>query len=110
MDLTPFVLNVFCIPHDWLKDKRLRQRGPQPMLHDCEVLTFEIVGESLSYDEEQAIHDYFRRHWAHFFPVLSSVQQTTFAREAANLWQFLLKQINYDEQIIHNESATVARI
>jgi hypothetical protein len=31
--------------------------------------------------------DYFRRHFAHFFPALRRVHRTTFTRQAANLWQ-----------------------
>lgn len=106
MDLTTLVITVFCITHDWLNNQRLRQRGPRPILHDSEVLTMEIVGEFLGYDEEEAIYDYFRRHWAHFFPQLPSVHRTTFTRQAANLWrakeqlwQDLLKRIDFDEHI-----------
>jgi hypothetical protein len=106
MDLTTLIITVFCITHDWLNNQRLRQRGPRPTLHDSEVLTMEIVGEFLGYDEEEAIYDYFRRHWAHFFPQLPSVHRTTFTRQAANLWrakeqlwQDLLKRIDFDEHI-----------
>jgi hypothetical protein len=106
MDLSTFLINVFCLTHYWLKEKRLRQRGPQPTLHDSEVLTMEIVGEFLGYDEEEAIYDYFRRHWAPFFPKLPTVHRTTFTRQTANLWrakeqlwQELLQQIHFDEQI-----------
>jgi hypothetical protein len=106
MDLTTFIIEVFCITHDWLKDKRLRQRGPRPALHDSEVLTMEIVGEFLGYDEEEAIYDYFRRHWAALFPTLPLLHRTTFARQAANLWrakeqlwQDVLKRTHFDEQV-----------
>lgn len=106
MDLTTFVISVFCITHDWLKDKQLRQRGPQPTLHDSEVLTMEVVGEFLGYDQEEEIYNYFRRHWAAFFPKLPTVHRTTFTRQAANLWrvkeqlwQELLNRIDFDEQI-----------
>lgn len=106
MDLTTFIVSVFCITHDWLKDKRLRQRGPDPTLHDSEVLTMEVVGEFLGYDQEEEIYDYFRRHWAAFFPKLPTVHRTTFTRQAANLWrvkeqlwQELLERIDFDEQI-----------
>lgn len=37
---------VYCEVDDWLKDKQLRRRGPDPTLSDSEVLTMEIVGES----------------------------------------------------------------
>ena len=46
LDLTTFMIAVFCLVDDWLADKRLRQRGPQPTLSDSEVLTMEIIGNS----------------------------------------------------------------
>jgi hypothetical protein len=106
MDIITFMVEVFCITDDWLQAKRWRQRGPQPVLHDSEVLTMEVVGEFLGYDEEEAMYDYFCRHWGHFFPQLPRVHRTTFVRQAANLWrvkeqlwQALLKRIQFDRQI-----------
>jgi hypothetical protein len=106
MDITTFMVEVFCLIDDWLQAKRWRQRGPQPVLHDSEVLTMEVVGEFLGHDEEEGMYDYFRRHWSHFFPQLATVHRTTFTRQAANLWrvkeqlwQALLKQIQFDERI-----------
>ena len=46
----------------------------------------EVVGEFLGLEQDAAIHRYFRRHWAHFFPALARVDRTTFVRQAANLW------------------------
>jgi hypothetical protein len=34
MDSTTFLISVFCFADDFLKSKRLRQRGPQPTLSD----------------------------------------------------------------------------
>lgn len=48
MDLSPFIVTVFCLVDDWLEGRKLRQRGPAPKLSDSEVLTMEIVGEYLS--------------------------------------------------------------
>jgi len=82
---------MFCLIDDTLSDylghKRLRERGPFPRLADSEVLTIEIVGEYLGLSQDKAIFDYFRRHYAHFFPALALVHRTTFARQAANLWK-----------------------
>jgi hypothetical protein len=73
---------------DLLKDRKpLRQRGPAPKLSDAEVLTIEIVGEFLGIDTDKALHRYFRRHYAQWFPALSEIHRTTFARQAANLWK-----------------------
>jgi hypothetical protein len=48
MDLsTSIVAVVFGLTDDWLKGKKLRQRGPDPELSDAEVLTIEVVGEFL---------------------------------------------------------------
>jgi hypothetical protein len=68
---------------DW---RRIRQRGPAPLLADSEVLTMEAVGEFLGYDQDVAIYHYFRRHHPGWFPALQRVHRTTFARQAANLW------------------------
>jgi hypothetical protein len=62
----------------------LRQRGPSPELKDSEVMTMEIVGEFLGMDCDKAIWEYFKRHWAHFFPKISD--RSNFARQAANLY------------------------
>jgi hypothetical protein len=41
MDLTTFIITVFCLIDDFLAGKRLRKRGPLPTLRDSEVLTIE---------------------------------------------------------------------
>ena len=103
MDLSTFIVIVFCLIDEWLADKQLRQRGPKPTLHDSEVLTMEVIGEFLGMDEDKAIYTYFRRHWADWFPGIAQVHRTTFARQAANLWavkqqlwEYVLSQIDYD--------------
>jgi Transposase DDE domain len=91
MDLDALIVTVFCLVDDalatLLDGRRLRRRGPQPLLADSEVLTLEVVGEFLGFDREKAIFAYFRRHYPHFFPALGHVHRTTFTRQAANLWQ-----------------------
>jgi len=107
VDLNTFIVAVFCLVDDWLKDQqRLRQRGPAPKLSDSEVLTIEIVGEFLGIDTEKDLHAYFRRHYAEWFPFLEEVHRTTFVRQAANLWalkerlwQELLGRIGFDPQV-----------
>lgn len=106
MDIITFMVTVFYYTDNWLEGKQLRQRGPQPTLSDSEVLTMEIVGEFLGLDEDQAIYRYFQRHWADWFPAMRWVHRTTFARQAANLWQvkeqlwqYVLSQIEYDPQM-----------
>ena len=87
MDLSTFIISVFCLVEDWLEgEPKLRQRGPQPELADSEVLTIEIIGEFLGIDSEKDLFAYFRRHYGEWFPALREVHRTTFTRQAANLW------------------------
>ncbi len=110
MDLDTLIVTVFCTVDDTLRDllngQRLRQRGPSPQLTDAEVLTMEAVGEYLSMDCDQAIFDYFRRHYQHFFPALRYLHRTSFVRQAANLWkvkerlwQHLVGQLECDKTV-----------
>ena len=90
MDLETLIVAVFCLVDDFVRDlcrgRRLRQRGPTPVLADSEVLTIEIIGEFLGLDTDQGLHAYFGRHFGHLFPGLREVHRTTFLRQAANLW------------------------
>jgi hypothetical protein len=88
VDLNTFIVSVFCLIDDRIKDLgRLRGRGPTPTLCDSEVLTIEVVGEFLGIDQDTELFAYFRRHYAHFFPNLRRVHRTTFSRQASNLWK-----------------------
>jgi len=87
LDLSTFIVAVFCLVDDRLKGRRIRRRGPAPKLSDAEVLTMEIVGEFLGVDTDKGIHLFFRRHYAEWFPALREVHRTTFSRQAANLWK-----------------------
>lgn len=87
MDLSTFIIGVFDLCEDWLKEKGpARSRGPAPKLSDSEVITMEIVGEFLGIDTDKGIYTYFRRHYPHYFPKIRDIHRTTFARQAANLW------------------------
>jgi hypothetical protein len=106
MDISTFLITVFCMTDDWFKTQRVRQRGSQPQLSDSEVVTMEIVGAFLGLETEIGIYDYFRRHWGEWFPRLKQVHRTTFTRQAANLWAFkeawwqaLLSQLSYDPHL-----------
>jgi hypothetical protein len=88
VDLSTFIVAVFCLIDDRLEDLgRLRARGPAPTLFDSEVITIEVVGEFLGIDEDTELFAYFRRHYAHYFPNLLRVHRPTFTRQAANLWK-----------------------
>jgi Transposase DDE domain len=90
VDLETFIIAVFCLVDDGLKaataGRRIRARGPAPVLADSEVLAIEVVGEFLGLDRDRAIYDHFRRHHAALFPALPRAHRTTFARQAAGLW------------------------
>src|SRR5215203_7159434 len=106
VDLNTFIVAVFCLIDDRIKDRRIRRRGPAPKLSDSEVLTMEIVGEFLGIDTDKAIFLFFRRHYPEWFPALCAVHLTTFARHAANLWaikqmlwKHLLGRIRFDAEV-----------
>jgi hypothetical protein len=87
MDITTFMIAVFCLIEDFLSGRQLRTRGPQPTLRDSEVLTMEVVGEFLGIDTESNIFAHFRRYYADWFPGVRQITRTTFTRQAANLWK-----------------------
>jgi len=106
VDLSTFIVTVFCLVDDWFEGRTLRQRGPVPKLSDSEVLTMEIVGEYLGIDTEKGLYAYFRNHYAEWFPALQEVHRTTVTRQMANLWvakerlwRYLLRQMSFDLQI-----------
>lgn len=111
MSLTDFMITIFTLIDDALLKMnrngiKLRRRGPQPRLSDSEVLTMEVVGEFLGYDEEIELFTYFRRHHQALFPKLQGLNRTSFTRQAANLWavkehlwQHVLKRISFDPMI-----------
>lgn len=90
MDLDDCIIAVFCWVDETIATvvagQPLRQRGPQPTLAASEVVTMEGVGEYLGLEQESALLAYCRRHYAHCFPALRTLQRTTFVRQAANLW------------------------
>lgn len=94
-----YITEVYCFIDDMMKEcgKGIRKRGPEPKLSDAEVITLEIVGESLGMDCDKTIHRYFRDHWRHLFPNLGD--RTTFLRQAANLWK--VKQKIRDTLLAH---------
>ena len=87
MELTTFMVEVYCLIDDWLGTQpQPRSRGPEPVLADSEVLAIEVVGEHLGIDTDKGLYTHFSRHYADWFPALTRVHRTTFARQAANLW------------------------
>ena len=62
MDFETFIIAVFCLVDDLVRDLcrrwRLRRRGPAPALADSEVLTIEAVGEFLGLDTDRGLHSY----------------------------------------------------
>jgi len=87
MDITTFMIAVYCLIEDNVAGQRLRKRGPQPTLRDSEVLTIEVVGEFLGLDTDSSIFTHFCRYYSDWFPGLRQITRTTFTRQAANLWK-----------------------
>jgi hypothetical protein len=87
MDITTFMIAVYCLIEDHLAGQRLGKRGPQPTLRDSEVLTMEVVGEFIGIDTESNIFTHFRRYYSDWFPGLRKITRTAFTRQAANLWK-----------------------
>jgi hypothetical protein len=58
VDLETCIVATYCLIDEALATvlagQRLRQRGPQPILADSEVLTIEVVGEFLGLDQDLA--------------------------------------------------------
>lgn len=111
MDLTTFLISIFCLADEFLQGQRLRKRGPAPTLHDSEVITMEIVGEFLGIDTDTGIYRFFRRHYGDWFPALRRVHRTTFVRQAANLWWAkqqlwgqLLQRVRHDQMVSITDS------
>jgi hypothetical protein len=119
VDLDNLIITVFCVIDDAMKElfqeHRLRARGPDPLLTDSEVITMEMIAEYKGIDEDQAIFNYFKQHYAHFFPLLKKVHRTTFTRQAANLcqaketvWQQILGLASYDPGLSMVDSFPIA--
>lgn len=87
MSIDHFIIEVFCLIDDelrkMLREGKLRERGPSPILSDSEVITMEIVGEFMGKDADKTIWEYFKTHWLHFFPKIPC--RSSFIRQAANL-------------------------
>lgn len=121
MDLEDFTIAVYCHIDELVLELqadpawgRVRRRGPAPVLADSEVLTMEVVGEFLGYDQDVAIRNYFRREHPDWFPDLARVHRTTFARQAANLWavkarlgQYLRDRLPHDPALSIVDSVPV---
>jgi hypothetical protein len=91
MDLETFIVSAFVWIDDALttwqsETRRLRARGPAPVLADSEVLTMEVVAEFLGIDQDSAILAYFQHHHQALFPKVAQIHRTTFSRQASNLW------------------------
>jgi hypothetical protein len=103
MDITTYLISVYCLIDDWLQGKQLRQRGPKPRLCDSEVLTIEVVGEFLGIDTDQGLYTFFRRFFGDWFPALCQIERTTFVRQAANLWVVKEQLFAYlSQQVAHD--------
>ncbi|OLB46987.1 MAG: hypothetical protein E6I59_04865 [Chloroflexi bacterium] len=90
MSLDDCMIASFCLIDDTLpsivKGKRLRSHRHRPKLAESEVITMEVVEAYLLISQDRALYEYYRRHYAHFFPALSQLHRSSFVRQAANWW------------------------
>lgn len=90
MDLDTFIIATLCLIDDTIQagipQECRRQRGPASQLTPSEVLTILAVGEYLGLDLDLHLSQYFRTHYAAFFPALAHPHRTSFTRQAANWW------------------------
>lgn len=93
MSREDFIIYVYCFVDDFFQkltqSKRLRRRGPLPILSDTEAIVIQIVGEFLGMDSDQAIWEYFKANWNHFFPKIGD--RTRFVKQAGNLGYWITK-------------------
>jgi hypothetical protein len=83
MDLSTFIVAVFCLVDDRIENHRIRQRGPSSTLSDSEVLTIEIVGALLGLDTDKGTHLFFRRHYGEWFPRPRAAPRPTLRRRGS---------------------------
>lgn len=88
-----FLLEAYCLvdalSKEILHSRRLRQRGPEPILSDAEAITIAIAGEFFGWDADKDIFVRFRRHYLAEFPALGKISRSSFVRQLANLWHFM---------------------
>jgi hypothetical protein len=101
MTFEDYLLNLFYLVDTQLEAlkselgvPRLRSRGPEPVLHDSEVITMELAGEFRGVDTDEGIYEFFRHYHRREFPRLPRVTRTAFTRQAANLWR--VKQLLHE--------------
>lgn len=85
MDTNTFLIHVYCIVDDFMKGKRIRKRGPQPLLSDSEVISTKITGSFLDIDTDKGLYALFKRNYGDWFPALQRILRTSFTRQKTNL-------------------------
>lgn len=90
MERDIFIITVFCLVTEQMnilqKSYKIRHGGFTPALSDEEVITMEICGEFFKHSTDKDLFNYFKAHYGDWFPNLKD--RASFARQAANLWQF----------------------
>src|SRR5581483_4953306 len=90
INLDDFIIACFCLIDDALPTIFERKACAQPKTNAQAAVTvtrmIEVVGTCLGLSQDKALYDYFRWHYAHFFPELGQVHRTSFVRQAGNLW------------------------
>ncbi len=87
MPIATFLVVVYCHVCEALQavipGGNPQHRDFPPKLSDAEARTMAFVGTTLGYRSDKAVWEYFRRHWAAWFPHLGD--RSTFLRPLAKL-------------------------
>lgn len=73
MSYDDFIMVVYLLVEGLYQNivtKPLRSKGFLPALSDAEIITMELVGESLGFDTDKRIWAYFKNCYQHYFPRL----------------------------------------
>ncbi|OBX63135.1 hypothetical protein A9Z63_04120 [Moraxella lacunata] len=95
MSYDDFIIVVYLLVealYQNLVTQPLRSKSFPPALSDAEVITMELVGESLGFDTDKGIWRYFKNCYQHYFPKLGSYPNI--AKHCANLVWIKDKMMN----------------
>lgn len=87
MPLQDLIITSYCKVCQLLHDNKLtklRKRGPAPKLDDAEVITMQLIAESLKISEDIEIWRYFKNNYSSWFPKMGS--RSAFCKQMANLY------------------------
>ena len=74
--------------------EKIRKRGPNPQMSDAEIITIEIFGEYLGFNQDIQIYNYIQKHYSAWFPQLPNRWNfTRQCRKLKNIKEILMNRI-----------------